>query len=113
MGNFYETIAEEVEKLNQTKIKTCPMLKKDGVDWSVCNDVRVGGECLNCQKGNGTSEKTIEKTNVNSIIEKLEDLLRGALFFYSHKERVTIIIKLYEFLDRKWKDEIEFKTKKQ
>jgi hypothetical protein len=46
-----------------------------------------------------------KNSDVNSVIEKVEDLLRGILFFYSHKERVTIIIKLYEFLDRRWADE--------
>jgi len=28
MGKFYETVAEEVEKINQARIKACPMLKK-------------------------------------------------------------------------------------
>jgi len=46
-----------------------------------------------------------KNSDVNSVIEKVEDLLRGILFFQRHKERVTIIIKLYEFLDRRWADE--------
>jgi len=105
MGKFYETLAEEVEKLNQTRIKACPMLKKDGVDWSVCNDVRVGSECLNCQKGDETSEKNENKDYLNDVIERAEDLLRGVLVHYHDKDRLTIIIELYNFLDRKWGEE--------
>jgi len=102
MGNFYETVAEEVEKLNHTRIKACPMLKKDGVDWTVCNDVRVGGECLNCQKRDGPSGKKENTDYLTNVIKKLEDLLNGVLVHYHDEERLTIIIELYNFLDRKW-----------
>jgi len=32
------------------KIELCPMLWACGVEWPVCNDVRLGAECLECQK---------------------------------------------------------------
>jgi len=44
MGNFYETIAEEVEKLNQTRIKACPMLKRMG---SIGVSVMMSGLVVN------------------------------------------------------------------
>jgi hypothetical protein len=40
-----------VEKMDKSKkIELCPMLWACGVEWPVCNDVRLGAECLECQK---------------------------------------------------------------
>jgi len=42
---------------------------------------------------------------LNDVIERAEDLLRGVLVHYHDKDRLTIIIELYNFLDRKWGEE--------